>query len=110
MRRWSEAERRLLLDYLGQWSRAALARRLGRSEAAVRNYCQRTGLAPTRQLWVTSGVAAALTGYTPQYLTRLARAGRVVARPNRTPLEGRRTRRRWWLFRASTLPRRDVAS
>lgn len=53
-------------------------------------------MAPTRQDWVTSTVAAELTGLSAQWLTQMARAGSVRAR--RVPGG------RWWLFDMEALP------
>lgn len=95
---WTVAEAEEVVRRLTTWRLATIARRLGRSEKGVRHWLWRHRQAPTLQDLVTSGLAAELSGYTPQHLTALARAGRVRAR--RVPGG------RWWLFEPTTLPRK----
>ena len=69
---------------------AAIGRKFGRSAYAVYQRSRRLGVWPTREDWVTSGVAAQITGFSQQWLSKLARIGKVRAR--RVPGG------RWWLF------------
>lgn len=87
---WTLAEDFALMGMIGTMRPATIARRLGRSERAVIRRCNRLHLAASKDGVVTSGVAAQLTGLSPQYLTRLARQGRIPAR--------RMPGGRWWLF------------
>lgn len=68
----------------------AIGRKLGRSAHAVYRRSARLGVWPTKQDWVTSSVAAEIAGVSQQWLTSLARRGRVRAR--RVPGG------KWWLF------------
>lgn len=95
-RLWSVDEAHFVSARIRLWTVGAIARHLGRSERAVRHWCERNRVAPTRDEWVTSGIAAELTGLSPQALTKAARAGRVRAR--RVPGG------RWWLFDPASLP------
>ena len=97
-RAWTLPEDVALMGMVGRLRPAAIGRRLGRSERAVLKRCQRIGISPCRNGWVTSGRAAALTGRTPQALTRAAREGRI--RAHRVPGG------RWWLFNVLDLPPR----
>lgn len=95
-RRWTASEECAVVIRIGRQSIPAIARRLGRTERAVRHWCDDHHVCATRDEWVTSGVAAKLTGYTPQGLTKMARSGRI--RAHRIPGG------RWWLFSPDTLP------
>ena len=87
-----------MVDHLSVWTIDAIAKRLGRTRKSVVQWCQRNGQYPTRQQWVTSGQAAELTGWSPQWIVRLVKAGK---------LRGRRVPGgRWWLIDPDSLPRR----
>lgn len=87
---WTQAADFALMGMVGTMRAETIARRMGRSRWAIIRRCQRLGLSASKDGVVTSGVAAQLSGLSPQYLTRLARQGRIAAR--RFP-GGRR-----WLF------------
>lgn len=88
--RWTWAEDATLTLNVQRQSVETLARRLGRSPRAVRKRFRRLNLAPTRDEWLTSTQAAAVMGCTPQWVTHLARQGRIRAR--RVPGGA------WWLI------------
>lgn len=75
-----------------------LARRIGRSERAVKRWCAKERICASKSCacWVPSGVAAEMTGYTQQYLTGLARQRRI--RSHRMPGG------QWWLLHTASLP------
>lgn len=87
--------------WTGRKCPAEMAALLGRSELAVRKRCARLRLCPTREGGLTSTQAAKIAGYSPQWLTHLARTGQVKAR--RVPGG------RWWLFPVEGLPVREGA-
>lgn len=89
-KRWTYDEEDFACQRLHIWTPEAIARRLGRTPAAVARWLYTWRQGPTRQTWLTSGQAAKLAGCTQQWLTRLAKAGRARAR--RVPGG------RWWLF------------
>ena len=85
------------MGMVGTMRAVTIGRKLGRSEGAIVKRCRKLGIAVTKDGVVTSGVAAQITGLSPQYLTRLARQGRIPAR--RVPGG------RWWCFaRVDLLP------
>lgn len=75
-RRWTLEEGEFVLARLCLWRVETIARHLGRTPRAVRRWLERNHQAPTLHDLVTSGQASASTGYTPQALTAMARAGR----------------------------------
>lgn len=97
-RRWTVDDEWVVLTRVRVWRVETIARRLGRTPKAVRRWCERNRVAPTTDEWVTSGIAAGLTGLSPQRLTALARAKRIRAR--------RVSGGSWWLFDPARLPRR----
>lgn len=99
-RPWTTDECHFVSSHIRIWRVETIAARIGRTPKAVRRWCERNRVAATRDEWVTSGIAAEMTGLTPQGLTKMARAGRVTAQ--RVPGG------RWWLFRPSGLPRRTI--
>ena len=88
--RWTLASDFALMSMIGTMRAETIARRMGRTRWAILRRCQRLGLSASKDSVVTSGIAARLTGLSPQYLTRLARQGRIAAR--------RLPGGRWWLF------------
>lgn len=89
-RRYTLDEEAFILAHLTCWSRAAIARHLGRTPRQIKDWCWRTGQHPRNQHLLTSGEAARLAGVSQQWLTELARADRIKAR--------REPGGRWWLF------------
>jgi hypothetical protein len=75
-----------------------IARKLGRSQRSV----YKRGYWPTRDEYLTSGQASQVTGYTPQYLTSLARKHKIKA--HRVPGG------KWWLFNARHLRHKGYAA
>lgn len=96
--RWTETEAFTVEALVHEWTDERLARRLGRTAKAVRQWRERNGVYPTQYGWLRSGEAAVETGMTAQGLTRAAREGRISAR--RVPGG------RWWLFDPDGLPDR----
>lgn len=90
MRRWTAEEFEFAVSHCTVWSRAAIARHIGRTAIAVRQKLWQHHQAPSKQDLLTSGQLAARMGISQQWLTRLARRGKLKAR--RIP------RGRWWLF------------
>lgn len=75
-----------------RYSDAEIARRLGIAPRTIENWRWRLGIWHTRRTsWYTTGEAARVTGLSPQWLSRLARTGRIQARQ-------RGGRRHWWLI------------
>lgn len=97
---WSRAEELLVIQEVDRLRTETLARRLGRTPKAVRRWCERNRVWATDGGRLTSGWAARASGYTPQALTAMARAGRIGAR--RVPGG------RWWLFDPDALPRKPA--
>lgn len=95
-RPWTRQEAVFVTTWLPYRTVPAIAAALGRTEKAVRRWCERHGHYATTELLMRSGRAARLAGCTPQRLTALARAGRIRAR--RVPGG------RWWLFAVADLP------
>jgi len=87
---WTLANDFALMSMIGTMRAETIARRMGRTRWAILRRCQRLGLSASKDGVVTSGIASQLTGLSPQYLTRLARQGRIAAR--------RLPGGRWWLF------------
>lgn len=67
-----------------------IAEQLGRSPRSVKGWCWRHGQSSRNQDQLTSGDAARMLGVSCQYLTSLARTGRLKAH--------REPGGRWWLF------------
>lgn len=91
-RLWTEDEDHYVGVNRARLRLETIAAKIGRSPHAV--YQRR--YAPTRDEYLTSGMAAMETGYSAQWLTALARQGRT--RAHRVPGG------RWWLFKRETLP------
>jgi hypothetical protein len=90
-------EEALIVSRLTCWTRPTIARHLGRTPRAIRGWCWRHGQNPRNQHLLTSGQAAKITGLSQQWLTEMARAGRIKAR--------REPGGRWWLFSPAALER-----
>ncbi len=81
--------------YSGVRSLEWIAERLRVSPRTVANIIDQEGLGPTtRGDYLTSGQAAELLSYSPQWVTTLCRTGRLPARRNPTS----RYPGRWWLI------------
>ena len=89
-RRWTFEEDAILGLQRTTRTCAAIGRKLGRSACAVYCRARRIGCWPTTCDLITSTMAAKLMGVTPQWITSLARRGKIKAR--RVPGG------RWWLF------------
>lgn len=87
---WTLEEVDYVKDNISLMRRSSIAMKLGRTEKAVARWCEKARICPTHDTWITSGWAAEMSGVSPQYLTRLAREGRIKAR--RVPGG------RWWLY------------
>jgi hypothetical protein len=73
-----------------------IARRLGIAPRTLENWRWRLRIWKTQQRgWYTTGEAALVTGYTPQWLARLAREKRIRARRVKPR---RRAHHAWWLI------------
>jgi hypothetical protein len=94
--KYTAEEEFFILTHLTAWPRATIARHLGRTERQIRDWCWRRGQHPRNQDLLTSGEAANVSGRSQQWLTELARSGRIRAR--------REPGGRWWLFDPCGLP------
>lgn len=90
MRRWTPEEEQRAVDLLTTKTKAEIGQELGRSRRAVEQHLCRIHQHARNQDLLTSGQAAEACGLSAQYLTELARAGRVKAQ--------REPGGRWWLF------------
>jgi excisionase family DNA binding protein len=95
--RYSVEQECLIVDHITLWRKETIARRLGKSRSAVRAWCWRHGINARSRHLMTSGQAAKYVNRSCQWLTELARSGRIKAR--------REPGGRWWLFSADTLDR-----
>ena len=96
LRTWTIEEEYFMLAHLTVWSDAAIARHLKRTEEAIKRYRWRLHQHSFNQHLIASGLAAEITGLTPQTLTKMARKKRIKAK--RKPGSSR------WLFYPDALP------
>jgi hypothetical protein len=101
-RKYTLDEECFILSHLTSWRRETIARHLGRTVRQIRDWCWRTGQNPRNQELLTSGQAARELGCSCQWLTQLAREGRIKAR--------REPGGRWWLFDPRDLAGLDIAT
>jgi len=98
---YSIEQERIVVDHITVWRKNTIARKLGKSVSAVRAWCNAHGISPRKRHLLTSGQAARMVGCSCQWLTELARAGRLKAR--------REPGGRWWLFDPRNLKQLVVA-
>lgn len=96
-RLWTEEEDHYVGVNRARLRLETIAAELSRSPYAV--YQRR--YSPTRDEYLTSGLAARETGYSAQWLTTMARQRRI--RAHRVPGG------RWWLFKRGDLPYKATA-
>lgn len=96
-KRWTAAEAISAALWVGRYRDATIARKLGRTPKAVRQWRERQRLFPSTQEWLTTSQAAELAGVSDRAMRRWARAGRVNA--HRLP-GGRR-----WLIDPASVPK-----
>jgi len=90
MKRWTYDDQCFASTHVTSLTYAEIAARMGRTERAVRHWCERSHNTPLNMHLMTTTEVAEEWGVSVQYVARLARQGKLPAR--RVP-GGRR-----WLF------------
>lgn len=100
--RWTDEDMEFAAAHLTRWTRAQIARGLGRSPRAVEQWQQRSHQWATTQTLLTASEYARQVGRTPQTIAAQCRRGTLPAR--RVPGG------RWWLIAPSARRNRRCPS